>query len=132
MNNSVEVNHHTAATQTYVGNDVASGLKWMLASNSVVFMPPPRVETWAMESLLQVFWCHMVRGVMSCTAYLHTSSFFKSLGSTLFPSARIFRTCWIKWNGVSAIWTFAMLCRRGRRSTSGKSCINRFTAYSWL
>jgi Glycosyl transferase family 90 len=34
------------------GNDVATGLKWMLYSNSLVFMPPPRYETWAMEGLL--------------------------------------------------------------------------------
>lgn len=37
------------------GNDVASGLKWMLASNSVVVMPPPTCESWACESLLQPF-----------------------------------------------------------------------------
>ena len=42
---------------------MASGLKWMLASNSVVFMPLPRVETWAMESLLQVYLCHMMKGL---------------------------------------------------------------------
>jgi hypothetical protein len=34
------------------GNDVASGLKWMMYSQSVVFMPPPTQETWAMEGLL--------------------------------------------------------------------------------
>jgi hypothetical protein len=34
------------------GNDVASGLKWMLSSNSLVLMPVPEVETWACESLL--------------------------------------------------------------------------------
>ena len=34
------------------GNDVASGLKWMLLSNSVVFMPTPTFESWALESLL--------------------------------------------------------------------------------
>ncbi|KAG7361995.1 glycosyl transferase family 90 protein [Nitzschia inconspicua] len=34
------------------GNDVATGLKWMLYSNSLVFMAPPRYETWAMEGLL--------------------------------------------------------------------------------
>lgn len=104
-------------SQTHTGNDVASGLKWMLASNSVVFMPLPRVETWAMESLLQVLLCHMV----SCTALLtHSIVFFNSLGSTLFPSARIFWTCSTKWNGVSVIWIFVMPCRKGRRSTLGK------------
>jgi len=34
------------------GNDVATGLKWMLYSNSVVFMSRPTVATWAMEDLL--------------------------------------------------------------------------------
>ena len=62
----------------------------------------------------------------------HSIAFLNSLGSTLFPSARILRTCWIKWNGVSAIWTFVMLCQRGRRSTLGKICIDRFAAYLWL
>jgi hypothetical protein len=37
------------------GNDVASGLKWMLYSNSVVFMSRPTVATWAMEDLLIPF-----------------------------------------------------------------------------
>lgn len=37
------------------GNDVSSGLKWMLFSNSVVFMPPITYESWAMESLLKPF-----------------------------------------------------------------------------
>lgn len=31
------------------GNDIASGLKWMLLSNSVVFMARPEHESWAME-----------------------------------------------------------------------------------
>jgi Glycosyl transferase family 90/Glycosyltransferase sugar-binding region containing DXD motif len=34
------------------GNDVASCLKRMMFSNSVVFMAPPRFESWAMEGLL--------------------------------------------------------------------------------
>ena len=38
------------------GNDVSSGLKWMLFSNSVVIIPQPIAwESWAMESLLQPF-----------------------------------------------------------------------------
>lgn len=45
------------------GNDIASGLKWMLLSNSVVFMAKPEHESWAMEvrpasqqaSILSVF-----------------------------------------------------------------------------
>jgi len=37
------------------GNDVASGLKWMLASNSIVIMPKPEVETWACESYLKPY-----------------------------------------------------------------------------
>ena len=34
------------------GNDVASGLKWQMYSNSVVFMPKPKFESWFMESKL--------------------------------------------------------------------------------
>lgn len=34
------------------GNDVASNLKWILASNSLCFMPRPRCETWFMEGRL--------------------------------------------------------------------------------
>lgn len=41
------------------GNDVASGLKWMLASKSAVMMVPPRRETWALESHLQA-WVHFI------------------------------------------------------------------------
>lgn len=35
------------------GNDVASNLKWVLASNSVPVMPPPRYESWLLESQLK-------------------------------------------------------------------------------
>jgi hypothetical protein len=34
------------------GNDVASGLKWQLLSNSVVFMPKPKITSWFMEDKL--------------------------------------------------------------------------------
>ena len=37
------------------GNDVASGLKWMLHCNSVVMMPTPCVRSWAMEDTLEPF-----------------------------------------------------------------------------
>ena len=37
------------------GNDVASGLKWQLYSNSVVFMREPRIVSWAMEDKLEPF-----------------------------------------------------------------------------
>lgn len=37
------------------GNDVASNLKWILASNSVPIMKKPTKETWAMEGLLEPF-----------------------------------------------------------------------------
>lgn len=37
------------------GNDVSSGLKWMLFSNSVVLMPKPTWESWAMEAMLEEF-----------------------------------------------------------------------------
>ena len=35
------------------GNDKDSGLNWKLNSNSVVFMPEPRVTTWLMEEKLE-------------------------------------------------------------------------------
>lgn len=34
------------------GNDVASNLKWVMSSNSVVVMPRPKFETWFMEGTL--------------------------------------------------------------------------------
>ena len=37
------------------GNDVSSSLKWMLLSNSCVFMPLPTKETWLMEGLLRPY-----------------------------------------------------------------------------
>ena len=37
------------------GNDVATGLKWQLASNSVVFMTKPQTVSYAMEDLLVPF-----------------------------------------------------------------------------
>lgn len=41
------------------GNDVASGLKWMMASNSTVIMPKPTCESWFCEGEL-VPWVHYV------------------------------------------------------------------------
>ncbi len=35
------------------GNDVASGLKWNMMSNSLVFMAKPKYETWFMEGRLK-------------------------------------------------------------------------------
>jgi hypothetical protein len=37
------------------GNDVATGLKWMLYSNSAVVMPEPTCESWACEGELNPF-----------------------------------------------------------------------------
>jgi hypothetical protein len=37
------------------GNDVATGLKWMLLSESVVLMPKPSVESWFCESKLEPY-----------------------------------------------------------------------------
>jgi len=37
------------------GNDVATGLKWMLQSNSVVMMPRPTTSGWLMEDRLEPF-----------------------------------------------------------------------------
>jgi len=41
------------------GNDVASGLKWALLSQSVVLMAPPKHTSWAMEELLEP-WVHYI------------------------------------------------------------------------
>jgi len=41
------------------GSDKASGLQWMLASNSAVLMPPPTVESWLIESRLEP-WVHFI------------------------------------------------------------------------
>jgi hypothetical protein len=41
------------------GNDVASNLKWILYSNSVVLMPKPKCSSWYMEDKL-VPWVHYV------------------------------------------------------------------------
>lgn len=41
------------------GNDVASGLKWALLSQSVVLMAQPSFTSWAMEELLEP-WVHYV------------------------------------------------------------------------
>eukprot|EP00527_Entomoneis_sp_CCMP2396_P001443 CAMPEP_0198141278 /NCGR_PEP_ID=MMETSP1443-20131203/4320_1 /TAXON_ID=186043 /ORGANISM="Entomoneis sp., Strain CCMP2396" /LENGTH=331 /DNA_ID=CAMNT_0043803983 /DNA_START=306 /DNA_END=1298 /DNA_ORIENTATION=+ len=41
------------------GNDVSSGLKWALLSQSIVMMPPPRFTSWAMEEKLEP-WIHYV------------------------------------------------------------------------
>ncbi len=37
------------------GNDVATNLKWLMMQNSVVVMPPPKVEGWLMEGLLKPY-----------------------------------------------------------------------------
>lgn len=41
------------------GNDVSSGLKWAMLSQSVVLMPPPTYTSWAMEELLEP-WIHYI------------------------------------------------------------------------
>ena len=41
------------------GNDVASNLKWILYSNSVVLMPKPKCSSWYMEDKL-IPWVHYV------------------------------------------------------------------------
>jgi Glycosyl transferase family 90 len=41
------------------GNDVSSGLKWALFSNSVVLMPEPTLVSWAMEERLEP-WVHYI------------------------------------------------------------------------
>lgn len=45
------------------GNDVSSGLKWNLLSNSVVLMPKPTRTSWAMEEFEVVGaepWVHYI------------------------------------------------------------------------
>ncbi|WGV16062.1 FkbM family methyltransferase [Fuscovulum ytuae] len=37
------------------GNDVATNLKWILASNSIPIMPKPTIDSWLMESLLEPY-----------------------------------------------------------------------------
>ena len=37
------------------GNDVATNLKWIMCSNSVLVMPKPQIESWIMESHLVPF-----------------------------------------------------------------------------
>lgn len=37
------------------GNDAATSTRWMLASDSVVVMPPPTTEDWALEGKLQPY-----------------------------------------------------------------------------
>lgn len=41
------------------GNDVSSGLKWALLSQSVVIMPRPKFTSWAMEEMLEP-WVHYI------------------------------------------------------------------------
>lgn len=41
------------------GNDVSTGVKWALLSQSVVFMPPPTIVSWLMEDRL-VPWVHYI------------------------------------------------------------------------
>lgn len=47
------------------GIDVATGLKWMMASNSLVLMPRPRSQSWFAESLLEP-WRHYVPLAEDC------------------------------------------------------------------
>ena len=58
------------------GNDVASGLKWALLSQSVVLMPIPKHTSWAMEELLQPWvvrsrWRNIVRSVHFQNSHTH-------------------------------------------------------------
>jgi hypothetical protein len=56
---STEQQLHYKAIIMLEGNDVASGLKWALLSNSVVMMQPPSYTSWAMEELLEP-WVHYI------------------------------------------------------------------------
>ena len=58
-----ELSIHEMLNYKYIisipGNDKDSGLNWKLASNSVVLMAPPKIESWLMEGLLEP-WVHYV------------------------------------------------------------------------
>lgn len=56
------------------GNDVASNLKWVMASNSVAVMPKPRFETWFLESQL-----------IPDQHYIEISSTFDNIAEALEP-----------------------------------------------
>jgi hypothetical protein len=81
------------------GNDVASNLKWILASNSAPVMPPPRYESWLLESALVplvhyipvrpdfadledvLAWCRAHRSecnVIACNGQAYIAPFFES------------------------------------------------------
>jgi hypothetical protein len=49
------------------GNDVASGLKWALLSQSVVLMPRPKHTSWCMEELLEPWVVSYSMGFSKCT-----------------------------------------------------------------
>ncbi|MGQ7243972.1 glycosyl transferase family 90 [Salinicola sp. V024] len=48
------------------GKDVATNLKWILSSNSLCLMPPPRYETWFMEGALEPY-VHYVALAEDCS-----------------------------------------------------------------
>lgn len=52
---SVEAQLRSKFILSLEGNDVATGLKWILNSNSTLIMPPPTCETWACEGELMPF-----------------------------------------------------------------------------
>ena len=66
------------------GNDVASGLKWALLSQSVVLMPPPKHTSWAMEELLQP-WVVRRRICVALCPYLPLVPHCISCGEPLIP-----------------------------------------------
>ncbi len=76
------------------GNDVASGLKWLLYSNSIVLMTEPKIESWLMEFKLkpyvhyvpikedfsnikeQMNWCN--NNIKKCLKIINTSKSYVS------------------------------------------------------
>ena len=52
---SIEEMLHYKYQISIPGNDKDSGLNWKLASNSIVLMVPPIIESWLMEGLLQPY-----------------------------------------------------------------------------
>lgn len=56
MAQKLPLNTRTTALKIHIkhrGKDVATNLKWIMASNSLCFMPRPEFETWFMEGILK-------------------------------------------------------------------------------
>eukprot|EP01083_Nonionella_stella_P038268 104134_1 len=57
------------------GNDVATNTKWILMSNSVLFMLPPTKESWLMEGLLEPYVHYVPLSLNRTKNHPHATSF---------------------------------------------------------